>query len=51
MIFELLEPHDLAPEDCCYAVHTGGPKVIRNTAAALGVQPELMGASWHIMHK
>ena len=42
LIRELLGPHGLQPSDCCYAVHTGGPKILERTAAALGVSADCM---------
>lgn len=42
LIKELLAPHGLQPSDCCYAVHTGGPKILERTAAALGVSADCM---------
>ena len=42
LIKELLAPHGLQPSECCYAVHTGGPKILERTAAALGVGADCM---------
>ena len=42
LVKELLAPHGLTPSDCCFAVHTGGPKILEKTAAALGVNADSM---------
>ena len=44
---ELLAPHGLTPNDCCFAVHTGGPKILEKTAAALGVNADSMQVAYH----
>lgn len=42
IVKELLAPHGLTPSDCCFAVHTGGPKILEKAAAALGVSADSM---------
>ena len=46
LVKELLAPHGLTPSDCCFAVHTGGPKILEKTAAALGVTSDSMQVAY-----
>ena len=48
---ELLAPHGLTPNDCCFAVHTGGPKILEKTAAALGVDADSMQVAYYTPFK
>ena len=47
LVKELLAPHGLTPNDCCFAVHTGGPKILEKTAAALGVNADSMQVAYY----
>jgi len=50
---KLLAPHGLRVEDCCFSVHTGGPKVLEYVAEGLGFAKEqgrvIMAPSWYVM--
>ncbi len=46
----LLARHQLSRGDIgCWMLHTGGPKILRATAQALGVKDEAMWASWECL--
>jgi predicted naringenin-chalcone synthase len=51
LVGELASSNKVDLKDCCFAIHPGGPKVIKNCAAALGVASEVMGTSWHVMKR
>jgi alkylresorcinol/alkylpyrone synthase len=46
----LLSQHNLTRADIgCWMLHTGGPKILRATAQALGVGEEALWASWEAL--
>lgn len=46
----LLTPHGLTRADIgCWMLHTGGPKILRATAQALGVPDDALWASWECL--
>lgn len=49
---EFLSENDLSPKDIgCWVVHTGGPKVLRATQQALGVDDKTLAVSWDCLRK
>ncbi|XXQ29638.1 Chalcone/stilbene synthase N-terminal domain-containing protein [Plasmodiophora brassicae] len=50
-VASLLEPHRIPIGSCCFAVHTGGPKVLRIVAESLGINPIRMGMSWTVLKR
>ena len=42
---------DLTPADCCFALHTGGPKVLREVSSALNIKEEQISSSWYVMQR
>jgi len=49
---EFLGEHGLSLKDIgCWVVHTGGPKVLRATQQALGVNDTTLAASWDCLRK
>lgn len=49
VINDLLEKYNVAIQDCSFAMHTCGPRIMRNYAVALGLCMESFAASWHVM--
>ena len=48
-VSELLQPHQLALQDCIGAVHPGGPKIIEEVAKALELSPQQIRHSHKIL--
>ncbi|KAJ3148137.1 hypothetical protein HK101_002179 [Irineochytrium annulatum] len=51
VVDRLLAPAGIKLDQVCFAVHTGGPKVLRVVSESLNVSPRRMGASWWVMQK
>jgi len=48
----LLAEHGLTREDIgCWILHTGGPKILRATQQALGIDEQALGASWDCLRR
>jgi predicted naringenin-chalcone synthase len=48
-VADLLRPFGITADQCCFAIHTAGPKVMAGIARALGIRKERMASSWHTM--
>lgn len=51
MVHHLLSEHQIDISLCQFAVHTGGPKIIRGVQDCLGLKDEQVCASWYVMRK
>ncbi|CAF1190078.1 unnamed protein product [Rotaria sordida] len=49
IVNKLLEEYQIDINICLFAVHTGGPKIIRGIQQCLNLQPEQLCASWFVM--
>ncbi|CAF0974715.1 unnamed protein product [Rotaria sordida] len=49
VVNKLLEEYKIDIQTCQFAVHTGGPKIIRGIQQCLDLQPEQVCASWYVM--
>ncbi|CAF1323529.1 unnamed protein product [Didymodactylos carnosus] len=49
LVTELLIEYQLKKESCLFAVHTGGPKIIRGIQQCLELKEEQLCASWYVM--
>jgi len=51
LIHRLLEGTDLKPSQLSYAAHSGGPRILRVLASALGTTEANFVSSWSFLHK
>ena len=51
LVHQLLNEHQIDLSVCQFAVHTGGPKIIRGVQDCLGLKDEQVCASWYVMRK
>ncbi|CAF3460040.1 unnamed protein product [Rotaria sp. Silwood1] len=49
IVNKLLEEYKIDIQTCQFAVHTGGPKIIRGIQQCLNLQHEQLCASWYVM--
>ena len=49
IVNEMLDQHQINIQECQFAVHTGGPKIIRGVQNCLNLQAEQLCGSWFVM--
>ncbi|CAF3359487.1 unnamed protein product [Rotaria socialis] len=49
VVYKLIDQYKIDKDTCQFAIHTGGPKIIRGIQKCLNLKDEQLCASWYVM--